>query len=340
VDRRVFMGTLASGLLAAPLAAQAQQAGKTARIGNLNFGVPLRPDELQEAVAKSPFWLAMKELGWVEGQNMVVERRYGESPDQLRSAAADLVRLKVDVIMTSIGMTALAAKEVTQAIPIVMAASGDAVRQGLVASLAHPGGNVTGLTSVSPDTSSKRLALLREVIPRLSRVGVLWCSSTSAFTEREWRETRAAAEALRVQLVSLEVPGCMVSEVNCSREVSDAISLAVKQRTEAMVVFDCTAFLPSAPRIADLAVRNRLVTMFPFSPYCKVGGLMSYGADLADMLRRAAIYVDKILKGAKPADLPVEQPNKFELAINLKTAKALGLTIPPSLLQRADQVIE
>jgi ABC-type uncharacterized transport system substrate-binding protein len=225
-------------------------------------------------------------------------------------------------------------------IPIVMANSGDAVRQGLVASLARPGGNVTGLTSVSPDTSTKRLALLREIVRNLSRVGVLWCTSTSGLTHREWAETRVAAEALRVQLVSLEVPGCMVSEAECSKTISAAISLAVKQRAKAMLVFDCTAFLPSAARIIDLANRNRLVTMYPFSIYCTRGGLMSYGADAADMLRRAATYVDKILRGAKPADLPVQQPTKFELVINLKTAKALGLTIPPSLLQRADQVIE
>ena len=355
MDRRAFIGSLAGGLLAAPLAAGAQQAGKTVRMGILNLGVPPNPEELAKATATSSFWRAMKELGWVEGQNIHVERRYGASDAQLRAGAADLVRVKVDVIMTSIGFTALAAKGVTQTIPIVMANSGDAVRQGLVASLAHPGGNVTGLTSVSPETSRKRLALLREAMPKLSKVGVLWCGSGpsrevqrspyvsrpgAALPEQEWAETREAAKELKVQLVSLEVFGCQVSEAECSKRLAAAMALATKQRVEAMLMFDCTSLLPSAIRITDLATRNRLAGMYPFSYYCTIGGLMSYGVDTADMLRRAATYVDKVLKGARPADLPVEGPSRFELVINLKTAKALGLTIPQSVLIRADEVIQ
>jgi putative ABC transport system substrate-binding protein len=339
VDRRAFLGTLTGGLLAAPLAAGAQPAGKIARVGFLDFG----PTPSQEQIAKSPFWLAMKEIGWVEGQNMVVERRYGESADQLHAAAADLVRLNVDIIVTYIGQSAIAARKATQTIPIVMGASGDAVRQGLIESLAHPGGNVTGLTSISADMSRKRLELLRGAVPKLSRVGVLWCgpiASTTGLPAQEWAETRGAAMGLSVQLVSLELLGCGVSEAECSKAISTAFALAVRERVQAIFVFDCTWLLPRIARIVDLSTRNRLPGMYPVPLYPQAGGLMSYSPNLSDMYRRAATFVDKILKGAKPSDLPVEQPTKFELVINMKTAKALGLAIPPSLLQRADQVIE
>jgi putative ABC transport system substrate-binding protein len=338
MDRRAFLTTFGGGLVAAPLAAAAQQARKIARVGFLDYG----PAPAQAEIAKTPFWLAMREIGWVEGKNMVVERRYGESADQLYTAALDLVRLNVDIIVTYIGQSAIAAKKATQTIPIVMAASGDAVRQGLIASLPHPGGNVTGLTAISPDISRKRLELLREAVPRIGRVGVLWCrpSPSTPLADQEWAETRAAAMRLPVQLVSLEVKDCGVSEAECSDPISTAFTVAVKERVHAIFMLDCTWFLTRVSRIVDLSTRNRLPTMYPAPVYPKAGGLMSYSPDFAEMHRRAATYVDKILKGAKPADLPVEQPTKFALNINLKTAKALGLTIPPSLLQRADQVIE
>jgi putative tryptophan/tyrosine transport system substrate-binding protein len=338
VDRRAFLGTLAGGLLTAPLAAEAQPTGKVARVGFLDFG----PAPSQEEVSKSPFWVAMKEIGWVEGKTMSVERRYGLSADELYTAAIDLVGLNVDIIVTYIGQSAIAAKKATRTIPIVMAASGDPERQGLIASLAHPGGNVTGLTAISPDISRKRLELLRRAVPKVSRVGVLWCrpSTSTGFTDQEWAETRAAAMGLNVQLVSLELPSCGVSEAECSKAISTAFALAAKERVQAIFVFDCTWLLPRMARIVEFATRNRLPGMYPVPRYPQAGGLMSYSPDFSDMQRRAAMFVDKILKGAKPGDLPVEQPTKFELVINLRTANALGLTIPPSLLQRADQVIE
>jgi putative tryptophan/tyrosine transport system substrate-binding protein len=242
-----------------------------------------------------------------------------------------MVRVKVDVIVASTGVAAMAAKEATQTIPIVMAASGFAIRQGLVASLGRPGGNVTGLTMISPELSQKRLEVLREVFPKLSRAGVLWCAG-NAVADQQWTETRAAAGVLRVQLSSLEVRG--------PQDLTNAFASAVRQRVEAVIVFDCSLLHPSAARITELSMENRLPALYPFSTYPEAGGLMSYGPDDRGAPRRAATYVDKILKGAKPADLPVEQPTKFELVSNLKTAKALGITIPSLLLLQADQVIE
>jgi putative ABC transport system substrate-binding protein len=198
------------------------------------------------------------------------------------------------------------------------------------------------VTPASADLSRKRLELLRGAVPKVSRVGVLWCrpSTSTGLTDQEWAETRGAAMGLSVRLVSLELLGCRVSEAECSKAISTAFALAVKERVQAIFVFDCTWLRPRIARIVDFSTRNRLPGMYPFPRYPQAGGLMSYSPDFSDMQRRAATFVDKILKGAKPADLPVEQPTKFELVINLKIAKALGLTIPPSLLQRADQVIE
>jgi putative ABC transport system substrate-binding protein len=244
--------------------------------------------------------------------------------------AEKFVRLNVDVIVAQSGFAASAAKKATQAIPIVMLSSGDAVSQGLVTSLAHPGGNVTGLTMIAPALSQKRLEVLRELLPTMSRVGVLWCGSgEGAIGDLEWKETRAA---VGVKLLSLAVRDAQDSE--------KAFSSAKQQHVDAVIVLDCSLLNARARHITDLARTSRLPAVYPYSIYPEVGGLMSYGPDLRDAARRAATYVDKILKGAKPGDLPVEQPTKFELVINLKTAKALGLTIPPSLLQRADQVIE
>jgi putative ABC transport system substrate-binding protein len=253
-------------------------------------------------------------------------------PDRLPELAADLVRRKVDLIVTETGSAAVAAKKATQTIPIVMMGSGDAVRQGLAMSLARPGGNVTGLTVISPELSRKRLELLRELLPKLSHVGVLSCGFPSPVAEQEWAETKSAGDVL----------GLRVSRFEAHRreDLATIFALAVTQRVQALLGFDCPNLVPSAALIAQLSVKHRLPSMHAFPVYPRAGNLMSYGAVVANAPYRAATYVDRILKGARPADLPIEQPTKFELVINLKTAKALALTIPPSLLLRADQVIE
>ncbi len=246
--------------------------------------------------------------------------------------AADLVRRKVDLIVTETGTAAVAAKKATQTIPIVMMGSGDAVRQGLAMSLARPGGNVTGLTMISPELSRKRLELLREMLPKLSHVGVLSCGIGGPVAEQEWTETKAAADALGLRLSSLEAHG--------REDLATAFASAGTQRVQAVLGFDCPRLVPSAALIAELSVKHRLPAMYPFPAYPRAGNLMSYGASIEDAPYRAATYVDRILKGARPAELPIEQPTKFELVINLRTAKLLGLKIPQSLLLRADHVLE
>jgi len=328
MNRRSFLGTLTGGLLAAPLAVEAQQAGHPYRIGFIS---------MRSGPADNPqldaFRGGLRELGYLEGQNVVLEIRYaGGTVEKLPKLAAELVRLKVDVIVTQSGVAAIATKKATRTIPIVMVSSGDAVRLGLVASLARPGGNVTGLTMISPELSQKRLEILREVLPTLSHVGVLWCGGGEGIGDAEWTETQVAADALKVRLSSLEARGF--------QDLASTFVAAARHRLEAVIVFDCSSLHPSAARITELSMRNRLPALYPYSFYTEAGGLMSYGSNLRDAAHRAAAYVDKILKGTKPADLPVEQPTKFELVINLKTARAINLTIPPSLLQRADQVIE
>ena len=279
------------------------------------------------------FRQGLRELGWIEGQNLVIEHRFAEGrAERFPDLAAALVRLRVDVIVTSSGEPAiLAAKRATTTTPIVMAISGDPVETGLVASLARPGGNVTGLTILATEVAGKRLELLKEAVPRASRVAVLWNAAYpgKAF---ELRETQAAARVLGVSLWPVEV-----------REPNDlpgAFSAIARAGPDALITFADPLTNTERRRIVDFAVRNRLPMISAVRPFADEGGLMTYGPNIADMCRRAATYVDKILKGAKPADLPVEQPTKFDLVINLKTAKALGLTIPPSVLLRADRVIE
>jgi putative tryptophan/tyrosine transport system substrate-binding protein len=325
MDRRAFIGTLAGGLLAAPLAAAAQEykAGKVARIGRL---------ELSSAGTDEAFRQGLRELGYVEGQNVVLEYRFAEGKaERLPNLAAELVNLKVDIIVAGGTPAPLAAKHATSTIPIVMAAAGDPVRTGLVANLARPGGNVTGLSTFTPELAAKRLQLLKEVVPGVSRVAVLW-NATNPFAVFNMRETEVAARTLGVQVQSLEVRG--------SDDFENAFAAAIRGRAGALIVVDDPLTCRHRERLGDFAAKNRLPTMYGFRQCAGTGGLMSFGASLADLYRRAAIYVDKILKGAQPRDLPVEQPTKFELVINLKTAKALGLTIPQSLLQRADQVID
>ena len=277
------------------------------------------------------FRQGLRELGYVEGKNILIEYRYAEGkPDRARALAAELVRLKVDVIVTAGSGATRAAKEATATIPIVMAQDPDPVGNGFVASLARPGGNITGLSNLGPELSGKRLELLKEVIPRLTRVAVFG-TSTFPGNAQILRETELAAGALRVQLQYLDVLD--------PKDIETAFRAASKGRAEAVLVLAGAVFTSQRTQLADLAVKSRLPAIYYATEFVEDGGLMTYGANRADLDRRAATYVDKILKGAKPADLPVEQPTKFEFIINLKAAKQIGLTIPPNVLARADRVI-
>ena len=322
--------TLALLLLAAPLVADAQQPGKIPTIGYLmQQSAPAgSPSSLLEA-----FLEGLRELGYVEGKNIAIERRYTEgNNERLPELVAELARLKVDIIVVETGMAALQAKKVTQTIPIVMTGSSDPVSEGLVASLAHPGGNITGLTSLILASIGKRLKLLAEVVPNLTNVGVLWDGVSSPLSDREWAEMRAAAQPLKVQLYSLKGRG--------PAEFPGAFAEAVRQQVQAIIPFDTWAIHAAPAQIAELVLQNRLPMISFYMSFPRQGGLMSYGWNPLESFRRAATYVDRILKGAKPADLPVGQPAKFVLWINLKTAKAIGLTIPKSVLMQADQVFE
>ena len=319
--------TLALGFLVASLAVDAQQPGKVARIGYLSPGSPTTFTRFDEA-----FRQGLRELGYVEGQNIVIEYRWAERRDErLPDLAAELVSLKVDVIVAGGTPAPLAAKHATRTIPIVMSTAGDPIGSGLVASLARPGGNVTGLSARSPELGGKRLQLLKEVVPGVSRVAVLW-NAANPYAALVVRETEAAARTLGVQVQSLEVRG--------PDDFENALPAAIRGRAGALIVVGDPLLFSYRMRIADFAARNRLPAAYNLREFAEAGGLMAYGENLADLYRRAATYVDKILKGAKPADLPVEQPTKFELVINLKTAKALRLTIPQSVLIRADEVIQ
>jgi putative tryptophan/tyrosine transport system substrate-binding protein len=327
MNRRSFVGTLGLGLLAAPLAAEAQQAGKVRRIGYLDQGSAARNRPYFEA-----FRQGLRDLGWVEGQNIAIEVRFAEGKtDQLPTLAAELVRLKVDLIVTSSTPAALAAKQATTTIPIVIGFAADPVGSGLVASLARPGGNITGWTHQGLELRAKYLDLLKEAVPKAHRFGVLW-NPTNQVHKPSLKVIEAAAERLKVELhpVGVQDP----------KELESTFSAMVGKGVKALVVFPDGMFLAQTPLIITLAARNRLPTLYGVRDYPEAGGLMAYGANLSDMFRSGAAFVDKILKGAKPGDLPVEQPTKFELVINLKTAKALGLTIPQSLLLRADEVIQ
>jgi putative tryptophan/tyrosine transport system substrate-binding protein len=327
MDRRALLAG-AAALLAAPHAAEAQPAGKVYRMGYLSSTSPASARTLLEA-----FRQGLGELGWVEGQNLVVEYRFAEGQhDRLPELAAELVRLKVDLIAAGPTPPALAARNVTRTIPIVMTAVGDPVRMGLVTSLARPGGNVTGVSfDVSLEVFAKGLELLKESVPKLRRVAILSNPANPAQAVAVGDVT-AAARSLGLQLRVLEARGPSAFD--------GAFAVMANDRVQALLVLTDSVFLIHRARLADLATRYRLPSMYAIKESVEAGGFMSYGPSLVAAFRRAAIFVDKIFKGAKPADLPVEQPTKFELVINLKTAKALGLTIPQSLLLRADQVIE
>ena len=318
---------LTLGVSLAPLVTEAQQAGKVYRVGYLSIRPALVPED-------KAFLEGLRELGYIEGHNISIEWRFfKDNVDRFRALAAELVGVKVDCIVTVGILPTRAAKEATSTIPIVMANAGDdPVRHGLVASLARPGGNITGFINVSSELSGKRLELLKAVVPKASRIAILWDPASPAATG-QLQGTMAAARALGVHLQSLEV--------RRPDDFETAFRAAGKERAEGLVVAAFGGLFHShRARIVGLAVKTRLPAIYPLQDYPLAGGLMSYAADVLDQHRRAAIYVDKILKGSKPADLPVQQPTKFELVINLKAAKALGLTIPQSLLLRADHVIE
>ena len=328
MSRRVFVliCLLTAALLSTVSFAEAQQAKKLPRIGLLGALSPSISLARYEA-----FRQGLRDLGYVEGKNIVIEYRFAEGKlDRLSELAAELVRLKVEVIVAGGSRPTRAAKEATVTIPIVMAQDSDPVGNGFVASLARPGGNITGLSSLTGELSGKRLELLKETIPKLSRVAILG-SSIQPGNAQALRETELAAGAFGVKLQYLDVLD--------PKDIETAFRAASKGRAEAVLTLGAAVLNSQRKQIVDLAVKSRLPGIYGTPEYVEDGGLMTYGVSIIDLWRRAATYVDKILKGTKPADLPVEQPMKFELVINLKTAKQIGLTIPPNVLVRADRVI-
>jgi putative ABC transport system substrate-binding protein len=330
MDRRSFISGITVGLLAAPLAAGAQQAAKVARIGYLS------PNLAADPIVQEAFGQGLRDLGYVEGRNLVIEHRDAEGKlERLPALAAELVALKVDVIVVPTSTLAvLAAKQATRTLPIVFIGTADPVASGLVMSLARPGGNVTGLSNLAPELVAKWLELLKQAVPGVSRVAALWQPGILGERTEKDMLTRAevAAQALGVRLQIVEARGLE----NFDRAFSDM----TRARADALTVLPSSMFNNERRRLVDLAAKNRLPAVYQWRHFADAGGLMSYGPNRPEWYRRAATYVDKILKGAKPGDLPVEQPTKFELVINLKTAKALGLTIPQSVLGRADEVIQ
>ena len=324
MTKKIILLALCSLLLAPCSAVQAQQPTKVPRIGYLAAS---SPSARQEA-----FRQGLRELGYVEGKNILIEYRYAEGKlDRMTELAADLVRLKVDVIVTTSSAPTRAAKEATVTIPIIMLQDNDPVGNGFVASLARPGGNITGSAALDPELSGKRLELLKETVPKLSRVAVLG-DSTIPGSAQVLRETELAAGAFKGKIQYLDVLS--------PKDIETAFRAADKERADGVLTMTSPVLFSQRSQLVDLSAKHRLPAIYHQSQYVEAGGLMSYGASFTDMDRRAATFVDKILKGAKPADLPVEQPIKFEFIINLKAAKQIGLTIPPNVLVRADRVIK
>ena len=327
MDRRAFIRSVVSGLIAAPLAARAQQAGKVHRIGFLGNSTPALETNLV-----GPFREGLRELGYVEGRNILIEYRWAEGKyERFPALIGELMALKVDVIVTAGTPATLAVKRATATIPLIMVAVGDPVGTGLVASLALPGGNTTGLTSIAPDLEGKRLEMLNAIVPKLSRVAILW-NPDNAFHVKAEKEARAAAQTLSVRVHSVGV--------RTTEDLDRAFDTILRERPGAFIMLADRIFLHNRALIVDFAAHNRLPAVYAYRELVEAGGLMSFGPNYADMHRRAATYVDKILKGAKPGDLPVELPTKFEFVINLKSAKALGLRIPQPVLLQADEVIQ
>ena len=326
-SRRKLIIALGAGALATPFASFAQQQGKVWRVGYLHPGsaalAPIRFEPLRQG---------LQALRYVEGQNLVLETRWGEgNSDRLRAMAAELVELKVDVVVTGGEAAAVAARNATTSIPIVMVDPGDPVRTKLVASLARPGGNVTGLSSATPDLAAKHLQLVKEAAPMVTRVGFIW-NANAAAGALALAETEKAAAVLNVSLHPIEV--------RQANDLDEAVAAIAGGKGDAMIVFSDPLMFTHRQRLMEMAAQRRLVTVSGAREFAEAGALMSYGPSFPEMFHHAATYVDKILKGAKPADLPVEQPMKFEMVVNMKTAKALGLTMPQSILVRADKVIE
>jgi ABC-type uncharacterized transport system substrate-binding protein len=326
--RRDFIKVIAGSAVTRPLAARAQQIGKIPLLGILNPGTADPPGTFA-------FYKGLRELGYAEGQNIAIERRHGDWKfDRFGELAAELAQLNVDVIVVMSTSPARAAKEATSTIPIVVASMADPVSDGLVSSLARPGGNITGTTFLGPELTAKRMGLLKEAIPTISRIAALWHPDAygKLTMENLLKETEDAARALgwQLQLVAANGPG----------DLDGAFSAITAAGADALVALNSPMLYNEHKHIVELAAKNHLPAMYAAREFTDAGGLMAYGANLPEVFRRAATYVDKILKGAKPADLPIQQPTKFDLALNLKTAKTLGLTVPPSMLARADEVIE
>jgi putative ABC transport system substrate-binding protein len=327
VKRREFITLLGGAVAAWPLTARAQSTAKVWRLGMLDTTAASL-----NAANLNAFKQAMRQFGYVEGQNLVVEYRSGDGHiERFPQLAVELVRLNVDIIVTRGTPAALAAKKATATVPIVMAAIGEPVETGMVASLARPGGNVTGLSAFVTELTAKRIKIMREVIPQLSRIALI-DNMANQSVPAQWGETQRAALAFGIQP--------QLYDVRKAEDIERVFRSAVAQRVDALSVENDSVVIANRVRIAELAAKHRLPAIYATREFVDAGGLSSYAAHHPDLYRRAATYVDKIFKGAKPADLPVEQPTKFELVINLKTAKALGLDVPPTLLARADEVIE
>lgn len=325
MDRRTFIGGVAFGLLVVPLASLAQQVGKVYRVGMLET-TPMA----MNAANLGPFRQQLRELGYVEGRNLIIEYRSADGrSERFAGLAAELVNMKVDLIVARGSLATLAAKNATRTIPVVMAAVGEPLQ--FVASLARPGGNVTGLSSVTVDLETKRLGLLRELVPSSKRIAALYNLDNPA-NRSEWKDIEMAAPSMGVKL--------QLFDVRNPEGLEPALTAASHEHADGLIVSQDGLFQAYRKQVAELAAKYRLPAIYRSMESVEAGGLMAYGPNYPDLYRRTAVYMDKIFKGAKPGDLPVEQPTKFELIINLKTAKALGITIPPPLLLRADEVIE
>ena len=323
----ILIVVLTVGLFAVPLAAEAQAPGKVPRVGYVFVRVSSTDQRVWDTARQG-----LRELGYVEGQNITLEVRWAEGrSERLPELVAELVHLKVDVLVVASTPGALAAKNATRTIPVVMLGVGDPVGSGLAASLARPGSNVTGLSLLNPEISGKRLELLKQCLPSISRVAAL-TNPDNPIHAVYWKETHTAAQTLGLQLQSIKT--------RAPEDFDEAFRAAARGRADALLAFDDALTIGYRARLIALAAKYRLPTMYGFREFPDAGGLLSYGPNLLDQYRRTATYVDRILKGARPADLPIEQPTKFELVINRRTAQALGLAIPPSVLARADQVIE